>query len=311
MKTRTPWIPRQRLVLSSLLSVGLLAGCSGAPQSEADFVSDWEISSIQDTGIRGVSPELLDIDGDLTLFVTTLDPDKVWSVGNDGAFSPSGKDLPPGADFTVVDEGENWRLYWADFIDEPDPGQPMSPDARKQVVTATTTDFVSYSEPVPTGVQQDTPGPAWGVPDTVVGPDGVVHMYWVDEVEGESFEVIRHASSTNGTDFTVTDEPVMVGGYVDPFVLTASDEEWLMLVSTTPHPSELPQKLHIARSGDGLSWEVDPTPLLTEPETNYLDPTAHPLDSSTWQVVFSTSPKDQPLNPDEMTLQTARLRLLP
>ena len=53
---------------------------------------------------------------------------------------------------------------------------------------------------------------------------------------------------------------------------------------------------------------VDPTPLLTEPDTNYLDPTAYPLGDGTWRLVVATAPKDAPLDPDQMMLVTAVLR---
>jgi len=288
-----------------------VAGCSATAQPEADLVQGWSIGDIQETGIRGVSPELVDIDGVSTLFVTSLDPQRVWHGDGSRGFAPAPLDVPPGADFTVINEGSQWRIYWADFIEMPQAGQPMSPDAKKQVVSATTTDFRSYSPATPTGVQQTGEGRAWGVPDTVVGPDGTVHMYWVDEVDGERREGLRHETSNNGIDFSVSPEPVMFGGYVDPFVLRAEEGDWLMLLSTTPHPSELPQKLHLARSSDGVAWEVDPTPLLTDPERNYLDPTAYPTGEDEWQIVFATSPKDSPLDPDLMMLVSGVLRASP
>jgi hypothetical protein len=295
--------------VSSVLVLALsVAGCSGTPQAEAELINGWSIEAIQETGIRGVSPELIDIDGVSTLFVTSLDPTRVWVENASGGFDPAPLDVPPGADFTVIDEGSQWRIYWTDFIDMPKAGQPMSPDAKKQVVSATTSDFRSYSPVTPTGVAQTGNGRAWGVPDTVVGPDGTIHMYWVDEIEGEPREVLRHATSTNGVDFTIDSEPVMFGGYVDPYVLQSDEGNWLMLLSTTPHPSELPQKLHLARSTNGVDWEVDPTPLLTDPQFNYLDPTAYPTGEGEWKIVFATSPKDEPLNPDLMMLASGVLR---
>lgn len=295
---------------SALFTLALVSGCSGTAQSEADFAHQWVVEDIRETDIRGVSPELSLIEGNLTLFVTTLDSQKVWVEDGSGGFAASPQSVPPGADFTVVDEGDVWRIYWADFIDTPQPGSPMAPGARKRVVSATTTDFQSYSPPTPTGVEQTTEGRAWGVPDTVVGPDGTVHMYWVDEVEGEPMEVLRHGTSTDGINFTVEPDPVIFGGYVDPFVVRAEAGDWIMLLSTTPHPSELPQKLHIARSADGFAWEVDPKPLLTNPEENFLDPTASPLGDNRWHLVFATSPKESPLDPEKMYLSSAILRFV-
>lgn len=293
---------RFTLTLSTLALLAGVSGCSGTPQAEAAFADSWSIDSVTETPIQGVSPELIEVDGALTLFVTSLNPQRVWSMSADGALAPSNMDVPPGADFTVIKEGDGWRMYWTDFVEQPQPGQPMSPDAKKQIVSATTSDFVTYTPATPTGIAQTGSGRAWGVPDTVVGPDGLVHMYWVDEVDGEPGEVLQHATSVDGVTFNQDDSPVMFGAYVDPFVLRADDGDWLMLLSTTPRPSELPQKIHLARSSNGISWEVDPTPLFTQADKNYLDPTAYPINDDTWHIVMATSPKDSPLDPEQVFL---------
>lgn len=298
---------RRLLIVPAIALISLTAGCSGTAQPGADFVGSWSIDSLSETTIQGVSPELIDLDGELTLFVTSLNPQRVWDMGADGSLSPSQRDVPPGADFTVIKESEGWRIYWTDFVETPQPGKPMSPDAKKRVVSATTKDFLTYGETTSTGIEQTGSGRAWGVPDTVVGPDGTIHMYWVDEVEGESREVLQHATSIDGVTFVQDDAPVMFGGYVDPYVLRAEVGDWLMVLSTTPHPSELPQKIHLARSVDGTSWEVDPTPLFTAPDRNYLDPTAFPIDEHSWRIVMATSPTNDALNPDAMTLVTGVL----
>ncbi len=298
---------RRLLLVPAIALVGLASGCGGTAQQEAEFAGSWSIDSLSETTVKGVSPELIDLNGELTLFVTSLDPQRVWDMSADGSLSPSQKDVPPGADFTVIEEADGWRIYWTDFVETPQPGKPVSPDAKKRVVSATTKDFVTYGETTPTGIEQTGSGRAWGVPDTVVSPDGTIHMYWVDEVDGESREVLQHATSRDGVTFMPDDAPVMFGGYVDPYVLRADAGDWLMVLSTTPHPSELPQKIHLARSVDGTSWEVDPTPLFTAPDRNYLDPTAFPIDEHSWRIVMATSPTDDALNPDAMTLVTGVL----
>lgn len=283
-------------LLTCALTVGLIGGCS--PQNPTvDLASNWEISTLQPTGVIGVSPELLVVDGTTTLIVTSLSEKKYWTSDNDSDFSPQQISMPPGADYTAIKQTDgSWRLYFSDFAESM--GQaPPSPDSLKAVFTMTTTDFVSFSPGRETGVAQDNPGRAWGVPDTIVGPDGLVYMYWVDEVEGERWEVIRLATSSDGVNFQVREEPVIFDGYVDPFVMKAEDGDWLMLLSTTPHPSELPQKLHLARSNDGIAWEVDPNPLLEEGGWNYLDPSAIPQGNS-WLVVASRVREEEAHNPE-------------
>ena len=83
-----------------------------------------------------------------------------------------------------------------------------------------------------------------------------------------------------------------------------------MLLSTTPHPSELPQKLHLARSDDGISWEVDPTPLFEDEQWNYLDPTAIPQGDS-WLIVASRASLEEAQNPENAELIAGTLTKLP
>ena len=297
------------LAATAGVSVLLLAACS-TENPGADLVSSWDVSFEHPTGIRGVSPELVEIDGVTTLIVTSLDPDKYWTTDDGISFEKTSVQMPPGADYTVIEQPDgSWRLYFADFLGDFS-NAPPGPDDLKGVLTTTTNDFLSFGPVEETGVAQLRPGRAWGVPDTVQAPDGSVFMYWVDEVDGERWEVVRLATSRDGVNFDVQADPVIFGGYVDPFVLQAEEGNWLMLLSTTPHPSELPQKLHLARSDDGIAWEVDPTPLFEDEQWNYLDPTAIPQGDS-WLIVSSRASLEEAQNPENAELIAGTLTKLP
>ena len=282
-----------------------VVGCTST-NDEIDFVGQWSVSDLTPTGVIGVSPELIEFDEKISMLVTTIEEKKFWQLES-GEFSNKPITLPHGADYTAIkkDDG-SWIIYFLDFLREPGP-EPPSPDEPKGVFSVTTEDFSSFSEPVHTGISQASGGQAWGVPDSVRTPDGDYYIYWVDEVDGEPFEVIRVATSEDGVLFDALDEPVIVGGYVDPFVLQASEGDWLMLLSTTPHPPKLPQKLHLAKSVDGLTWVVDSNPLLVDAEWNYLDPTAIKLGDE-WFFAVSRVALEEAQNPMNAEVFSGRLK---
>jgi hypothetical protein len=119
-------------------------------------------------------------------------------------------------------------------------------------------------------------------------------MMWVDMVAGENSEVLRTASSTDGITYTANEGFVISGGYVDPFMLRSDVNDWVLLLSTTP--AKLPQKIYVAKSSDGIDWEIDPAPLFEDSEKNYLDPAAVPTGAGKWLVVLSTAEKDNAIS---------------
>lgn len=282
-----------------------IAGCSGT-NDEVNLVDQWSISELSPTGVIGVSPELIDYDDKISMIVTTIQDEKFWQL--DGSeFSNKTVSLPQGSDYTAIEKSDgSWIVYYLDFLNEPGP-EPPSPDDPKGVFSTTTNDFSNFSTAVYTGISQPSSSQAWGVPDSVRSPDGDYLIYWVDEMEGEPFEVIRVASSEDGVSFTPLDDPVIYGGYVDPFVLKASEGNWLMLLATTPHPPELPQKLHLAKSEDGLTWAVDPKPLLVDPDWNYLDPTAIETGDE-WFIAVSRVALDEAQDPIHAEVFSGRLQ---
>ena len=202
-----------------------------------------------------------------------------------------------GSDYSLVQKPDgSWLLYYITFDGPPgEPGQPMDPKkAIKTVMVSTSDSLTSFGDGVPTGIKQDKPGPAWGVPETYITPDGTYQMMWVDMVEGESSEVLRTANSTDGITYKPNDGFVISGGYVDPFMLRTDANDWVLLLSTTP--AKLPQKIYLAKSSDGIDWQIEPTPLLEDAEKNYLDPAAVLTEAGEWLVVLSTAEKDNAIS---------------
>jgi predicted GH43/DUF377 family glycosyl hydrolase len=116
-------------------------------------------------------------------------------------------------------------------------------------------------------------------------PDGRTAMLYVEP--GDGGEQLMLATSDDGIQFSVAPEPVLTGGYVDPYVLRLDDGTYLALLSTGP--GRPPQRLHLATSPDGVDWTVDPEPFLTEPGVSYLDPAAVQIGPDEWLLVISTS----------------------
>ena len=81
----------------------VLASCS-TQNPEADLVSSWEVTFEHETGSRGASPELVAVDGVTTLIVTSLDRDKYWTSDDGVVFEKTSVQMPPGADYTVIEQ---------------------------------------------------------------------------------------------------------------------------------------------------------------------------------------------------------------
>jgi hypothetical protein len=298
------------LAVVSVCSLLLLTGCqsttSDAPEPEASASASEEASAPkfqlnvdEVTNLEGVSPELIeDPSGGYLLLTTGLGQNRVYRSADGVSFTPDPSfRVPMGNDYSLVQKPDgSWLLYYITFDGPPgEPGKPPDPSkAIKTVMVSTAAELTSFGDGVPTGIKQDSPGPAWGVPETYITPDGTYQMMWVDMVEGQNSEVLRTANSTDGITYTPNEGFVISGGYVDPFMLRVDANDWVLLLSTTP--ARLPQKIYVARSTDGISWEIDPTPLLEDAEKNYLDPAAVSTGAGKWLVVLSTAEKDNAIS---------------
>lgn len=261
-----------------------------APTTTAAPEPEWSIGEITPLGIDGVSPEIVQRDDGSFLLLVTGQPGGPYASSDGATFTPEpGFAIPPGADYSLLQAADGtWRLYYVDF--QPTgtvvPGQPPSPNnVLKNVKVSTSPTLGGFGPGLPTGVGQTEPTPAWGVPDTYMLPDGRTAMLYVEP--GDGGEQLMLATSDDGIQFSVAPEPVLTGGYVDPYVLRLDDGTYLALLSTGP--GRPPQRLHLATSPDGVDWTVDPEPFLTEPGVSYLDPAAVQIGPDEWLLVISTS----------------------
>ena len=174
-------------------------------------------------------------------------------------------------------------------------------------------DGLSYSDKTPLGITAREDEVAWGVPDTVVMPNGLVRVYWVYTEDNFSPEKIASATSktTKGVEFTIDSGYRVDNGYVDFEVLKAEDGDWRAVMSFTPHYlPDIPQSLFYATSKDGLEWEFSKE-RITEKDFSYLDPTGIPLDDKTYLIVMSgaTNEMADPMANPNYQLFTAELKL--
>jgi hypothetical protein len=296
------------LAVTSVLLLLLISGCQSAsddqstPEESASTEttsSTFQLNIDEVIDVEGVSPELIeDPSGGYLLLTTGLGQNRVYRSADGASFTPDPSfRVPMGSDYSLIQKPDgSWLLYYITFDGPPaEPGQPMDPQkAIKTVMVSASDELTSFEDGVPTGIKQDKPGPAWGVPETYLTPDGSFQMMWVDMVEGESSEVLRTANSADGITYTPNEGFVISGGYVDPFMLRSDAEDWVLLLSTTP--AKLPQKIYLARSTNGIDWEVDADPLLEDPDKNYLDPVAVQSEAGKWLVVLSTAAKDNAIS---------------
>tara|TARA_B100000609_G_C17204071_1_gene429859 strand:+ start:582 stop:1586 length:1005 start_codon:yes stop_codon:yes gene_type:complete len=174
-------------------------------------------------------------------------------------------------------------------------------------------DGLSYTEKTPLGITAREDEVAWGVPDTVVMPNGLIRVYWVYTEDNFSPEKIVSATSktTKGIEFTLDPGYRIDDGYVDFEVLKAEEGDWRAVMSYTPHYlPDIPQSLFYATSKDGLDWEFSKK-RITEKDFSYLDPTGVPLDNGTYLLIMSgaTNEMADPMKNPTYQLFTAQLTL--
>tara|TARA_X000000368_G_scaffold222279_1_gene175471 strand:- start:740 stop:1993 length:1254 start_codon:yes stop_codon:yes gene_type:complete len=164
---------------------------------------------------------------------------------------------------------------------------------QKDIFTAVfSEDGLSYSNETPLGFPVDQNEIAWGVPDAVLMPNGLVRVYWVYTEDKTSDEKLVSATSktTKGVEFVMDPGYRLENGYVDFEVIRAIEGDWKALMSYTPHyMPEIPQSLFYAISKDGLKWDLIEE-RITPKGYSYFDPTAIPIDDKNFLVVGSAAP---------------------
>ena len=164
---------------------------------------------------------------------------------------------------------------------------------QKDIFTAIfSEDGLSYSDEKPLGFPVDKDEMAWGVPDAVLMPNGLVRVYWVYTEDKTSDEKLISATSktTKGIDFVMDPGYRLENGYVDFEVIKAEEGDWKALMSYTPHyMPEIPQSLFYATSKDGLDWDLIEERITPKGYT-YFDPTGIPIDEKNYLIVGSAAP---------------------
>ena len=181
---------------------------------------------------------------------------------------------------------------------------------QKDIFTAVfSEDGLSYSNETPLGFPVDQNEIAWGVPDAVLMPNGLVRVYWVYTEDKTSDEKLVSATSktTKGVEFVMDPGYRLENGYVDFEVIRAVEGDWKALMSYTPHyMPEIPQSLFYATSKDGLKWDLIEE-RITPKGYSYFDPTAIQIDDKNFLVVGSAAPNT--MGDREHILFTAELVL--
>jgi hypothetical protein len=249
------------------------------PEGEA-----WgELGEIVSLSKEGVSAHLERTDSGYRLYyASTTEGGQVVAVCDDALQCQAQTVLDRIADLTVVETGSGAkRGFWVE----------MNPDTKlKEIYTGeVSADGVTVSDRRSLGYSGEI---QFGVPDSVTMPDGRVRIYWVVPGEGRASERIVSATSTDdtGVEFEMDDGYRLEGGWVDFEVLRASDQGWLAVMSSSPERlPDSPQGIFLARSTDGLQWEVN-SENLAPLDMSYLDPTGVQNPDGSYTLVMSVAP---------------------
>ena len=245
------------------------------------------IENITSLGEDGVSPHLEIVDNKtLRLFYSSIKVQGIAVSLCDYQFNCEIQgSLQRMSDLTIIETKDGVRRGY--FVE-------LNPQTnQKDIFTAIfSEDGLSYSEKIPLGFPVDKDEIAWGVPDAVLMPNGLVRVYWTYTEDKTSDEKLVSATSktTKGIDFSMDPGYRLENGYVDFEVIKAEEGDWKALMSYTPHyMPEIPQSLFYATSKDGLEWDLIEERITPKGYT-YFDPTAIPIDEKIYLVVGSAAP---------------------
>ena len=258
-----------------------------SPQETSYSTSFASIENLTSLDKDGVSPHLEKVDNKtLRLFYNSIEVLGLAVSLCDYNFNCEIQGvLERMSDLTIVETLEGVRRGY--FVE-------LNPQTNeKDIFTAVfSEDGLSYSEKKELGFPVDKDEKAWGVPDAVLMPNGLVRIYWVYTEDKTSDEKIVSATSKTikGIDFVMDSGYRLDNGYVDFEVIKAEEGDWKALMSYTPHyMPEIPQSLFYATSNDGLDWELIEERITPE-EYTYFDPTAIPIDNNRYLVVLAAAP---------------------
>ena len=245
------------------------------------------IENIRSLGEDGVSPHLEKVDEKtLRLFYSSIKVKGIAVSLCDYQFNCEIQgSLQRMSDLTIIETKDGVRRGY--FVE-------LNPQTnQKDIFTAIfSEDGLSYSEKTPLGFPVDRDEIAWGVPDAVLIPNGLVRVYWTYTEDKTSDEKLISATSktTKGIDFVMDPGYRLENGYVDFEVIKAEEGDWKALMSYTPHyMPEIPQSLFYATSKDGLDWDLIEERITPKGYT-YFDPTGIPINEKNYLIVGSAAP---------------------
>ena len=284
-------IPMKRLIAAFsalVLTSSLLMNSANAELTGGTWTLTTESVTLN---LRGVSPYVEKTAAGLDrIWFASPDalPDPVMVVDCNESGSCARQTLASrfGSDATFVTLKDGTRKVF--FVEQAPSGKKI----RFATVTGNTLAHGSVSDLNVAGASVPQNERAWGVPDSVVLPDGRVRVYWVlaDQATAKPGlpESVVSATSTDATATTFVRDPGarLTGGYVDTDILRAVDGDWVMMVSTGPGAGT--QYLYMATSKDGLSWDVLPNPISTNSESA-LDPTGYETGTNTWRIYYASA----------------------
>ena len=284
-------LPMKRLVAAFsalVLTSSLLMNSANAELTGGTWTLTTESVTLN---LRGVSPYVEKTAAGLDrIWFASPDalPDPVMVVDCNESGSCARQTLASrfGSDATFVTLKDGTRKVF--FVEQAPSGKKI----RFATVTGNTLAHGSVSDLNVAGSSVPQNERAWGVPDSVVLPDGRVRVYWVlaDQATAKPGlpESVVSATSTDATATTFVRDPGarLTGGYVDTDILRAVDGDWVMMVSTGPGAGT--QYLYMATSKDGLSWDVLPNPISTNSESA-LDPTGYETGTNTWRIYYASA----------------------
>ena len=257
------------------------------PQETSYSTSFASIENIRSLGEDGVSPHLEKVDDKtLRLFYSSI---KVKGIAVSLCDYELNCELQGSldrmSDLTIIETIDGVRRGY--YVS-------LNPQTNQKDIYAAifSEDGLSYSDEIPLGFPVDKDEKAWGVPDAVLMPNGLVRVYWVYTEDKTSDEKLISATSktTKGIDFVMDSGYRLENGYVDFEVIKAEEGDWKALMSYTPHyMPEIPQSLFYATSKDGLEWDLIEERITPEGYT-YFDPTAIPINEKVYLVVGSAAP---------------------
>lgn len=289
---------RRRGAIAALAAIALALPAQSAQARPAPITGS--MTAARSLGLSGVSPHAVALpDGSVQLYYSSMEGgtavDRCSAAG-----SCTRQGLLPGiSDFTVVTLADGTRRGYFVQFDPVTRGKGLY----TAVVAA---DGLSYTAPTALGITAAPEERAWGVPDSVVLPDGRVRLYWVDNAEGSNGEAVVSATSTDGSGTAFVNDPGLrlKDGLVDFEVLQARAGAWIGIASSTP--GRPPQRLYLATSKDGLTWTVNPK-AVSPANANFLDPTGIPAGPNAFTLYVTVSPKATPF--DGFDIRQSRLRV--